>query len=100
MTRQDLIKLATENPEMRQHLVPILRASKEANWKDTLENLWHSYKEDHPHAEKPPQSLVDKAKGDGGDKSKHKYKDPMFRVPRGQVNKESAQRVASRYLEN
>lgn len=94
MTRQDLIKLANENPEMREHLIPILR---EASWKDTLENLWHSYKEDHPNAEKPPQSLVDKAKGD--DKPKHKYKDPMFRVPHGQVNKESAARVAARYMD-
>lgn len=99
MTRQDLIKLANENPEMRKHLVPILQGTREANWKDTLENLWHSYKEDHPHAEKPPQSLVDKAKGDGDDKPKRKYKDPMFRVPHGQVNKESAARVAAMYMD-
>lgn len=71
--RNELIKLAMEHPELRRHIVPVLRESyhsKDAGFKDTLKKLWESYKKQHPKSEKPPKSLMDKAKGDGGQNDK------------------------------
>ena len=56
-----LIRLAYDQPELLKH----------AGFKDILKKLFKTYKKDHPNSEKPPKSLVDKAKemdGKGEDK--------------------------------
>ena len=69
LLRESLIKLAHEKPELRKHLVPLLRGSnKEAsyfvvanNYTEILQDLWTAYKEKHEDSKRPPPSLREEA---------------------------------------
>lgn len=64
--RRQIIRLAHANPELRPHLVPLVVTASDES--ERLRVLWEEYKKEHPESKKPPQSLIDKAKGTGGDK--------------------------------
>jgi len=66
--RESLLRVASENPASRSEIIPALRlaaAGHDAGLLDGLKGLWEKYRKDHPGAKKPPQSLIDKAKGKG-----------------------------------
>lgn len=56
--RSKLIRLAHEQPALRDDLLPMIH---EAGVTDKLKSLWETYKKNHPNAKEPPKSLVDKA---------------------------------------
>ena len=78
--RSRVIKLAHAVPELRRHLVPLLR--KDAGFKDRLKKLWEAYKKEHPDSKKPPESLVEKAKGEEKAPEKPKGEEKAPKVPK------------------
>ena len=68
MLRRKLLKLAHENPELRDSLVPLLASTRTA--KKMTEKEWKAYKEKHPGADKSKHEIVksDADKGSKGDK--------------------------------
>ena len=67
--RRKLLKLAHENPELRDSLVPLLASTRTA--KQMTEKEWKAYKEKHPGADKSKHEIV-KSDADKGGKGKGK----------------------------
>ena len=61
MLRRKLLKLAHENPELRDSLVPLLASTRTAG--EFTEAEWKKYKEEHPGAKKENHTIT---KSDGG----------------------------------
>lgn len=78
MLRQDLIRLANQKPELRRHILPLLRGEKVAMEFKTKEEL-AKYLKDHPNADKSKHTIKEK-KEDGGKKDEGK-KDEGGKTP-------------------
>ena len=73
--RQALIKLASDNPEIRKYLIPVLR-------KDAMEfpteDALKKYLDEHPGADKAKHTIVEKKDTSGGTKGKpSKHQDAL-----------------------
>ena len=72
--RRDLLKLARETPELRKHLVPVLR--KTAG--DFTETEWKKHKQDHPGADPADHNITpDKKPGSGVDQGHKEFTSTM-----------------------
>ena len=66
-TRNRLIKLAYENPELREKILPILVAGEKAKTEEGAKKLHEQYMKDHPNSKNKPQDFFEKGDGEGGD---------------------------------
>lgn len=74
--RQAVIKLAHANPELRKHLIPILRAAADkAKTEEGAKKLYEKYKEKHPNTTKKPQDFYEAPKDDEKPKDEKKPED-------------------------
>lgn len=60
--RGQLIRLAHAKPELRPILLPLLVEGSTGKQANILSDLWQKYKDKHPNAKSPPDSLREKAK--------------------------------------
>ena len=68
--RTQLIKLAHENPELREDLLPILKQAEKAKTEEGAEKLYQRYMEKHPDSKKKPKDFYEKSDEKGGEMPK------------------------------